>query len=635
MVNKIFDFPGGTEPFVFSSDDPQVKAEVTQLRNKYVDDRNKMPINKIEEVMLSDETEDGFIRSFAFYFLSSILCPASYCFGNMKFLYSLRDVSAIPSLDFGQLALDFLREESERHFEMIMNRPSIEEMNKPSYIGGCLPIWGIIYVDFVDFDFIHNHQSTVDYSLPRISHVKSEDFKYLASVDRNYESRKNYGVLPLRDISCTPYANVVPVNSAPDAPGVFNSVPSVEVNNGNSMSEALIENKSIDSKNPDIISAVPSYTAKVEPDIKFKPEPHLKSEDPSNDVVKNEPIRPKFENISVLNSVYQTPIFPVNGTPLNTNPVEHPTTSLPKHEEIFLSTEAHDNNFSTGVDPKRSFILISSASPNERVKHFEGTPIIIQDDSPITPAGVTNEDIPASHCDTSVGISMNMDFVVQQDFSTMNNSEAGPSTGTNTMEKKNRKKRAAKVQSPEPAKKLKISHEVDIFFSKYLWKPIFQEYTLFVDIEGFPVSYENYLNSFKARGEIGDEVMNSFIQVLNHESKMSSEVKPYVKKYCFTSYFTNKFLVPLELFDPVSCMREFDRINSEESLWKQDLLYFPTIKSNHWVVLSINSLFEKCHFFYPCGTILGTTQQELVYNLVSNYNMLCKLSKKPFKNVFS
>nr|XP_040244211.1 uncharacterized protein LOC120963592 [Aegilops tauschii subsp. strangulata] len=371
----------------------------------------------------------------------------------MKFLYSLRDVSAIPSLEFGQLALDFMCEESERHFEMIMNIPSVEEMNKPSYIGGCLPIWGIIYLDFVDFDFIDNHQSTVD---------------------RNYESRKFFGVLPLRDISCTPYANVVPVNGAHDAPGVFNSVPSVEVNNGNTVHEALNENKSIDSKSLDIISAVPSCTAKVEPDIKFKPESHLKSEAPSNDVVKNEPIRPKFENISVLNSVYQTPIFPVNGTPLNTNPVGHPTTSLPK-EEIFLSTEAPDINLSSGVDAKRSFILISSASPNERVEHFEGTAIIIQDDSPITPAGVTNEDILASHCDTSVGMSMNMDFAVQQDFSTMNNAEAGPSIGTNTMEKKNRKKRAAKVQSPEPPKKLKISHEVDIFFSKYLMKPIFQE----------------------------------------------------------------------------------------------------------------------------------------------------------------
>ncbi|XP_048574104.1 uncharacterized protein LOC125554664 [Triticum urartu] len=387
MVNKIFDFPGGTEPFVFSSDDPQVKAEVTELRNKYVDHRNKMPINKIEEVKLSDETEDGFIRSFAFYFLSSILCPASYCFGNMKFLYSLRDVSAIPSLDFGQLALDFMREESERHFEMIMNRPSVEEMNKASYIGGCLPIWGIIYLDFVDFDVIENHQSTVDYSLPRITHVKTEDFKYLALADRNYESRKNYGVLPPRDISRTPYANVVPVNNAPNVAGVSNSIPSVEDNNANSVPAALNENTSIDSKSPLIIS----------------------------------------ENISVLNSEYQTPIFPVNATPLNTNPVEHPTTSQPK-EDIFLSTEALDIKFSSGVNAKISFILISSGSPNERVKRLQGTPIIIQVDSPVTPAVATNEDIPVSHCDASVGIPMNMDFDVQQDYSTMNNAEAGTST---------------------------------------------------------------------------------------------------------------------------------------------------------------------------------------------------------------
>ena len=96
--------------------------------------------------------------------------------------------------------------------------------------------------------------------------------------------------------------------------------------------------------------------------------------------------------------------------------LQHHFNFLSQQEEKFLSTEAHDNNFSTGVDAKRSFILISSASPNERVKHFEGTPIIIQDDSPITPAGVTNEDILASHCDTSVGISMNMDFAVQQGY---------------------------------------------------------------------------------------------------------------------------------------------------------------------------------------------------------------------------
>ncbi|KAF7009737.1 hypothetical protein CFC21_024243 [Triticum aestivum] len=474
MVDKIFDFPGGTKPFVFSSDDPQVKAEVTQLRNKYIDHRNKMLINKIEEVMLSDETEDGFIRSFTFYFLSSILCPASYCFGNTKFLYSLRDVSAIPSLDFAQLALDFMREESERHLEMIMNRPSVEEMNKSSYIGGCLPIWGIIYLDFVDFDFIDNHQSTVDYSLPRICHVKTEDFKYLALVDRNYESRKFFGVLPLRDISHTPYYNVGPINNAPDADGVINSTPYVEVNNANSVPEALHENTSIDSKSPHTISEIPSSTAKVEADLKPKPEPHLKTEVPSSDVLKPEPIGPKFENIFVLNSVYKTPIFPAHTSNVNTNSVHQETTSQPK-EVVFLSAKADDIKFSTEVNAKRSFILISSASGNERVKRFQGTPILIDDDSPTTPAAATNEVIPASHCDTSEGIPMNMEFSVQLGYSSLNNAEAGPSTRPNTIEKKNRKKRAAKLQSPDAPKKLKISQEVDIFFSKYLRKPIFQE----------------------------------------------------------------------------------------------------------------------------------------------------------------
>ncbi|XP_040243170.1 uncharacterized protein [Aegilops tauschii subsp. strangulata] len=199
----------------------------------------------------------------------------------------------------------------------------------------------IIYLDFVDFDVIDNHQSTVDYSLPRICHVKTEDFKYLALVDRNYESRKNYGVLPLRDISHTPYANVGPVNNAPDAAGVINSIPYVEVKNANSVPEALHENTSIDSKSPHIISEIPSSTAQVEADLKPKPEPHLKSEVPFSDVLKPEPIGPKFENISVLYSVYKTPIFPAHASNVNTNSVHQATTSQPK-EEVFLSAEADD-----------------------------------------------------------------------------------------------------------------------------------------------------------------------------------------------------------------------------------------------------------------------------------------------------
>lgn len=52
------------------------------------------------------------------------------------------------------------------------------------------------------------------------------------------------------------------------------------------------------------------------------------------------------------------------------------------------------------------------------------------------------------------------------------------------------------------------------------------------------MSYENFLNSFKSRGEIADEVMNSLVRVLNFDSKIASQSKPLIKKFTFTFYFT-------------------------------------------------------------------------------------------------
>lgn len=168
----------------------------------------------------------------------------------------------------------------------------------------------------------------------------------------------------------------------------------------------------------------------------------------------------------------------------------------------------------SGVNAKRSFILISSTSSKDRVKRFQGTPIIIEVDSPITPAAATSEDTRISDPDASVGIQMPLHSTVQQGYSscpityfflflfsmfnkttstvhpfvsnpfsyfsyigffTFIDAEAGTSIGPNTIEKKNRKKRAAKLQSPDQPKKLKISREVDVFFSKNLRKPFFKE----------------------------------------------------------------------------------------------------------------------------------------------------------------
>jgi hypothetical protein len=59
------------------------------------------------------------------------------------------------------------------------------------YLFLCLQV---IYMDFIDFN---GNPGNIDYRLPRMSYIKTEDFEYLEVVDRNNRSRKGYGVLPV------------------------------------------------------------------------------------------------------------------------------------------------------------------------------------------------------------------------------------------------------------------------------------------------------------------------------------------------------------------------------------------------------------------------------------------------------
>jgi len=211
-----------------------------------------------------------------------------------------------------------------------------------------------------------------------------------------------------------------------------------------------------------------------------KPDPHLKQDIHVELATNQKPTPPKVENNVELknnfglNSVYQTPINPVRGSVLNSYSVDQATTSQPKEEENKSTPRTTHANLSSEINAKRSFIMTSSYSSKDRVRFYQGTPILIEDDSPTTPAVATKEDRIASQCDASVEIQMPFDICEKQDFSTINDAEAGTSTCPNTIEKKNRKKRAAKVQSPHHPKKLKISREVDEFFSIFLRKPFFQ-----------------------------------------------------------------------------------------------------------------------------------------------------------------
>jgi hypothetical protein len=55
----------------------------------------------------------------------------------------------------------------------------------------------VVYLDFANFT---GHDVSIDYRLPRMAHIKNEDFVKLELLDRKLKSRKGYGALHVRSV---------------------------------------------------------------------------------------------------------------------------------------------------------------------------------------------------------------------------------------------------------------------------------------------------------------------------------------------------------------------------------------------------------------------------------------------------
>ncbi|XBH64679.1 hypothetical protein VPH35_118399 [Triticum aestivum] len=103
-IHKVFGICYGSVPFPLDSIDPVVVARVLQLRSQYLGNGQKnIQFDNIVTIMKNDETEEGFIRSFLFLFISSVFSPTSWNYANWKILYGLHDISKLKTFDLGQL----------------------------------------------------------------------------------------------------------------------------------------------------------------------------------------------------------------------------------------------------------------------------------------------------------------------------------------------------------------------------------------------------------------------------------------------------------------------------------------------------------------------------------------------------
>ncbi|KAE8816874.1 hypothetical protein D1007_05628 [Hordeum vulgare] len=197
MVIQIFGIQSGFVPFPVDNTKVVIVNRVPELRAQYLKcGQEKIPLDNIVTMMKNDEIEEGFNRSFMFLFIRIVFYLATRNYANWKLLYGLHNTTQLKTFDLAQLCIDHLNKEIDNFSTKLLNRTKVS-LNKSIFVGGCLPLASIVYLDFVDFTKA-SKQANINYGVPRMADIHNEDFDYLTLVDLNRASKKPFalGFLP-------------------------------------------------------------------------------------------------------------------------------------------------------------------------------------------------------------------------------------------------------------------------------------------------------------------------------------------------------------------------------------------------------------------------------------------------------
>ncbi|XP_044401264.1 uncharacterized protein [Triticum aestivum] len=113
------------------------------------------------------------------------------------------------------MCIDHLSKEIVKHHEKLLDdwfrivRRDPEDETGPDqmFVGGCLPLVAILYMHFLDLK-VAARKRKIDYSVPRIAHIKNQDFDFVYLVDMKHDRVKKlkFGAMPFKDISEAPYS---------------------------------------------------------------------------------------------------------------------------------------------------------------------------------------------------------------------------------------------------------------------------------------------------------------------------------------------------------------------------------------------------------------------------------------------
>ncbi|KAM0859750.1 hypothetical protein ACQ4PT_046984 [Festuca glaucescens] len=210
--------------------------------------------------------------------------------------------------------------------------------------------------------------------------------------------------------------------------------------------------------------------------------------------------------------------------------------------------------------------------------------------------------------------------------------EKDATTRVDTVDKRNRAKRAAKDElTPPKMKKIRVSQDTvqtydkfDMHGRKLKRQPKNDIPKAFVQIGRYFCTYRSFLASPKPRMPLDSQVMDVWTEKFNREAALlAAKSNRSKKKYAFSQHMVIKLIVDPATFNPNECMKDFKSAVSKSKMLKDDLLYFPVVKYYHWIVCSINLVHKQYHIFDSLLKADGTSKlQEAANNLFTNFRRL-------------
>uniref|UniRef100_A0A0A8XXG6 Aminotransferase-like plant mobile domain-containing protein n=1 Tax=Arundo donax TaxID=35708 RepID=A0A0A8XXG6_ARUDO len=533
MVGSVLGIPSGDTAVNLEVKDVTVKNKIKELRDNFFG-RSKLSISEIIALLYGDEKEESFMMSFMLVALACVICPSTQNNVNLKYINCLMDPYAIRNYDWSGHALDYICIEIQK-FQGAIDSHDDSVSFKPLYVGGCLPLLAIIYMDFLNIESLVNHHE-ISYSIPRLCNVKSSDFSFVIDIDCNksIQRRFSFGVTSFREISATPYA---PTQNESE----------------NSNSQQPFRDFSD--------NAIPSpFHVSYEDDPNFRA---IVSK--YKDLFREQVVSSVFP--AVLGSIL--PIFSDQMALMSAEiysyclSLRHNTTS---HAQNVNSTP---NNNSSGLNVDGSFLEQNFSSlPNVHMNTISSTPMASQDiqrhnihevdnhgcaefhvtihrsfqGTPIHQHSNTSDATPLIN--TSMVSPSLSNIAPISPFGTGHTETINPHKqriGSSTLKKRNRKRRQAIYPQEDLSVKITISDTVEKVYDVFVREEIHPAQheinsPLFINICGFHCSYLRFRQSLKAKGQVYDDVMGLFVQLFNLEYLDIPESRFSRKKNCILTF---------------------------------------------------------------------------------------------------